>query len=141
MFKNTVSRLLKVSEICVQDFIKRSLVDMKRAVASWLDEPSTYSATILNSFHFLIDGKAKKDIETFIKKKPKERTETNFKQDCVNYLHISNFFQDTEPVRQNFMFFNQHCLTCRPSGSSVSRDASIILLAFSHSIHSKIKVD
>jgi hypothetical protein len=98
---------------------------MKRAVASWLDEPSTYSATILNSFHFLIDGKAKKDIETFIKKKPKERTETNFKQDCVNYLYISNFFQDTEPVRPNFMFFNQHCLTCRPSGSSVSGDARI----------------
>jgi hypothetical protein len=60
---------------------------MKRAVASWLDEPSTYSATILNSFHFLIDGKAKKDIETFIKKKPKERTGTNLKQDCANYLY------------------------------------------------------
>jgi hypothetical protein len=86
MFKNIVSGLPKILEIRAQDFIKRSLVDMKRAVASWLDEPSTYSATILNSFHFLIDGKAKKDIETFIKKKPKERTGTNLKQDCVNYL-------------------------------------------------------
>jgi hypothetical protein len=42
-------------------------------LAGWLEEPSTYSATILNKFSFLIDGKAKKDIETFIKKKPKER--------------------------------------------------------------------
>jgi hypothetical protein len=87
MFKNIISGLLKILEICAQDFIKRSLVDMKRAVASWLDEPSTYSATILNSFHFLIDGKAKKDIETFIKKKPKERTATILQQDCVNYLY------------------------------------------------------
>ncbi len=91
MFKNTVSRLLKIVQICAQDFIKRSLVDMKRAVASWLDEPSTYSATILNSFHFLIDGKAKKDIETFIKKKPKERTATNLKKECFNYLYIDNY--------------------------------------------------
>jgi hypothetical protein len=56
---------------CGQDFIKRSLEEMKEAVAGWLQEPSAYSATILNTFHFLIDGKAKKDIETFIKKKPK----------------------------------------------------------------------
>ena len=48
---------------------------MKVAVAGWLEEPSTYSTTILNRFHFLIDGKAKKDIETFIKKKPKAITE------------------------------------------------------------------
>jgi len=63
---------------CDQDFIKRSLQDIKEAVAGWLEEPSTYSTTILNTFHFLIDGKAKKDIESFIRKKPKEKNQDKF---------------------------------------------------------------
>ena len=44
---------------------------MKVAIEEWLKEPQTYCQSILDKFDFLIDGRAKKEIEVFIKKKPK----------------------------------------------------------------------
>ena len=44
---------------------------MKLAITNWLKEPQTYCQSILDKFNFLIDGRAKHEIEVFIKKKPK----------------------------------------------------------------------
>ena len=54
-----------------QDFIKKSLSDIKTALEGWLEEPQGYSAQVYKKFDFLIDGRSRKEIETFIKKKPK----------------------------------------------------------------------
>ena len=50
-----------------KDFIKKALADMKLAIVDWLKEPQTYCQSILDKFDFLIDGRAKHEIEVFIK--------------------------------------------------------------------------
>ena len=88
-----------------KDFIKKALADMKVAIAEWLAEPQAYCQSIIDRFDFLIDGRAKKEIETFIKKKPK------FEQICSELEVYNKHVEKTQEISslEYFTFVRLDC--------------------------------
>ena len=88
-----------------KDFIKKALADMKLAIVDWLKEPQTYCQSILDKFDFLIDGRAKHEIEVFIKKKPK------FEEICKELEVYNKHVEKTQEISslEYFTFVRLDC--------------------------------
>ena len=107
-----------------KDFIKKALADMKVAIVDWLKEPQTYCQSILDKFDFLIDGRAKQEIEIFIKKKPK------FEEICKELEVYNKHVEKTQEIStlEYFTFVRLDCEKLRKGLGDVSRKLSNTLL-------------
>lgn len=107
-----------------KDFIKVALNDCREAVERWLKEPQTYCQQILDRFDFLIDGRAKKKIETFISKKPK------FEEICQELEVYNRYVEDTQEISslEYFTFVRLDCEKLRKGLGDVTRKLSNTLL-------------
>ena len=107
-----------------KDFIKKALADMKLAITEWLQEPQAYCQNILDKFDFLIDGRAKHEIEVFIKKKPK------FEEICKELEIYNKHVERTQEISslEYFTFVRLDCEKLRKGLGDVSRKLSNTLL-------------
>lgn len=107
-----------------KDFIKKALADMKKAIVDWLKEPQAYCQSILDRFDFLIDGRAKHEIEVFIKKKPK------FEEICKELEVYNKHVEKTQEISslEYFTFVRLDCEKLRKGLGDVSRKLSNTLL-------------
>ena len=107
-----------------KDFIRAALADMKVAIEDWLKEPQSYCQGILDKFDFLIDGRAKKQIEVFIKKKPK------FEEICKELEVYNKHVEKTQEISslEYFTFVRLDCEKLRKGLGDVSRKLSNTLL-------------
>ena len=103
-----------------KDFIRKALADMKIAIEDWLKEPQAYCQSILDKFDFLIDGRAKKEIEIFIKKKPKfeeickelEVSKTAFPRYLIRTLQVYNKYVEKTQEISSLEYFTFVRLDC-----------------------------
>ena len=107
-----------------KDFIRKALADMKIAIEDWLKEPQAYCQSILDKFDFLIDGRAKREIEVFIKKKPK------FEEICKELEVYNKHVERTQEISslEYFTFVRLDCEKLRKGLGDVSRKLSNTLL-------------